>query len=115
MEKEMSNTIIDQFLDEILKVAIERLKEAKPWKEREKDQTVTMNKKDATKYLGISESSINNLIKTNKIPCLRPTGPGGRVYFRIEALDRWMSKLEEESLETIEDIFNGNGFDFKVK
>ena len=103
-----------QFLDELLKVAIDRIKETKPWEEYDKEEAVTVDKVDAAKYLGVSESTINTLLKDNKIPCIRPTGSGGRVYFRLETLDKWMTTLEEDSLKTVDDLSVSNGFEYKV-
>jgi len=114
MEEKAKQDFMDQFLDELLKVAIERIKESKPWEEHERKEAVTVDKVGAAKYLGVSESTINNLLKDNKIPCIRPTGLGGRVYFRLNSLDKWMTSLEEESLKSIEDKAFGNGFDYKV-
>jgi len=114
MDKKKQITVMDQFLDEILKVAIERISEAKPWKERESDQQITVDKKRAAKYLGLSASTIDTLLKDNKIPCIRPSGLGGRVYFRLETLNKWMTTLEKESLKSIDDLSVGNGYDYKV-
>ena len=114
MDERPKKDFMDQFLDELLKTAIERIKEAEPWDERSKDEQVTVDKTGASKYLGISTSTIDLLLKDNKIPCIRPTGLGGRVYFRLETLDKWMTSLEEESLKSVDDLSVGNGFEYKV-
>ncbi|MDM8534972.1 helix-turn-helix domain-containing protein [Clostridiaceae bacterium HSG29] len=105
MKNNEQDLIMDQFLNEIIKVAIKRIKEVKPWEDR-KEMVATVDKKGAAKYLNMSESTIDKLIKRNEIPCLRPTGVGGTIYFRYKTLDNWMEKLENQSTKKVKDLID---------
>ena len=62
----------------------------------EKIQRITLTMKEAGEYLGISYWLINQLVRRKQIPCARV---GGRVLFRVQALDEYLSKMEKESID----------------
>ena len=61
----------------------------------EKIQRTTLTAKEAADYLGISYWLITQLVRRKQIPCARV---GGRVLFRVKALDEYLSAKEEKSL-----------------
>ena len=63
--------------------------------ELQKVQRTTLTMKEASEYLGISYWLINQLVRRKQIPCARV---GGRVLFRVKALDEYLSAKEEKSL-----------------
>ena len=63
--------------------------------ELQKVQRTTLTMKEASEYLGISYWLINQLVRRKQIPCARV---GGRVLFRVKALDEYLSAKEEHSL-----------------
>ena len=64
--------------------------------ELQKIQRTTLTMKEASEYLGISYWLINQLVRRKQIPCARV---GGRVLFRVQALDEYLSKMEKESID----------------
>ena len=62
----------------------------------EKIQRITLTMKEAGEYLGISYWLINQLVRRKQIPCARV---GGRVLFRVQALDEYLNNKEQESLK----------------
>ena len=62
----------------------------------EKIQRTTLTMKEASEYLGISYWLINQLVRRKQIPCARV---GGRVLFRVQALDEYLNNKEQESLK----------------
>lgn len=62
----------------------------------EKIQRTTLTMKEASEYLGIYYWLINQLVRRKQIPCARV---GGRVLFRVQALDEYLSKMEKESID----------------
>lgn len=64
--------------------------------ELQKVQRATLTMKEAAEYLGISYWLINQLVRRKQIPCARV---GGRVLFRVQALDEYLSKMEKESID----------------
>jgi excisionase family DNA binding protein len=63
-----------------------------------KMQRTTLTAKEAAEYLGISYWLITQLVRRKQIPCSRV---GKRILFRKEALDIYLSKKENDSLEQI--------------
>lgn len=63
-----------------------------------KMQRTTLTAKEAAEYLGISYWLITQLVRRKQIPCSRV---GKRILFRKEALDIYLSKKENNSLEQI--------------
>lgn len=63
-----------------------------------KMQRTTLTAKEAAEYLGISYWLITQLLRRKQIPCSRV---GKRILFRKEALDIYLSKKENDSLEQI--------------
>ena len=62
----------------------------------ERMQRTTLTAKEAAEYLGISYWLITQLVKRKQIPCSRV---GKRILFRKEALDVYLSKKENDSIE----------------
>lgn len=46
--------------------------------------------KDAAEYLGLSVGCIHQYLYNNKIPCYKPNGKGGNIYFKKSELDNFM-------------------------
>ena len=64
--------------------------------ELQKVQRTTLTMKEAAKYLGISYWLINQLVRKKQIPCSKV---GGKYLFRVQALDEYLTKMEEESID----------------
>lgn len=56
----------------------------------------TLTMKETAEYLGISYWLVNQLVRRKQIPCARV---GGRVLFRVQALDEYLNNKEQESLK----------------
>lgn len=63
-------------------------------------QRTTLTAYEVAEYLGISYWLVLELTKQGKIP---HTKAGGRYLYRIKALDEWMDRMEQESLNTSHD------------
>lgn len=61
-----------------------------------KVERTTLTMKETAEYLGISYWLVNQLVRRKQIPCARV---GGRVLFRVQALDEYLKEKEENSLE----------------
>jgi len=60
----------------------------------------TMTAKQGARYIGLSYWKTLELVKAGKIPCIRiGDGPGGRVLFRPETLQKWLADQEAASIE----------------
>jgi excisionase family DNA binding protein len=46
--------------------------------------------KDAATYIGVTVGGIRQYIFNKKVPCYKPTGPKGNVYFKKSELDDFM-------------------------
>ena len=57
---------------------------------------ITLTMREAADYLGISYWLVNQLVRRREIPCARV---GGRVLFRVQALDEYLKEKEEKSLK----------------
>ena len=57
---------------------------------------ITLTMREAADYLGISYWLVNQLVRRKQIPCARV---GGRVLFRVQALDEYLNNKEQESLK----------------
>lgn len=55
---------------------------------------ITLTTREAADYLGISYWLANQLVRRKQIPCARV---GGRVLFRVQALDEYLNNKEQES------------------
>ena len=64
--------------------------------ELQKVQRTTLTMKEAAEYLGVSYWLINQLVRRKQIPCARV---GGRVLFRVQALDEYLKEKEENSIK----------------
>ena len=63
--------------------------------ELSKVERTTLTLKETAEYLGVSYWLVNQLVRKKQIPCARV---GGRVLFRVKALDEYLSAKEEKSL-----------------
>ena len=63
--------------------------------ELQKVERTTLTMKETAEYLGVSYWLVNQLVRRKQIPCARV---GGRVLFRVKALDEYLSAKEEKSL-----------------
>ena len=61
-----------------------------------KVERTTLTMKETAEYLGISYWLVNQLVRRKQIPCARV---GGRVLFRVRALDEYLKEKEENSLK----------------
>ena len=55
----------------------------------------TLTMKETAEYLGISYWLVNQLVRRKQIPCARV---GGRVLFRVQALNEYLKEKEENSI-----------------
>ena len=62
--------------------------------ELQKVQRTTLTMKEASEYLGISYWLINQLVRRKQIPCSKV---GGKYLFRVQSLDEYLTKMEQES------------------
>ena len=58
-------------------------------------QRTTLTMREAAEYLGISYWLINQLVKRKQIPCSKV---GGKVLFRVKALEEYLSEKEQASV-----------------
>ena len=65
--------------------------------ELEKVTRTTLTMKETAEYLGVSYWLVTQLVKRKKIPCSRV---GGKVLFRKEALDNYLQKQEDTSINS---------------
>jgi excisionase family DNA binding protein len=67
--------------------------------------------KDAAAYIGVSVGGMHQYIFNKKIPCYKPTGPKGNVYFKKTELDDFMLRnkryADYEVSEKADAILNG--------
>ena len=64
-------------------------------KELPKFERTTLTMKETAEYLGVSYWIVNQLVRRKQIPCARV---GGRVLFRVQALDEYLKEKEENSI-----------------
>ena len=64
--------------------------------ELEKVTRTTLTMKETAEYLGISYWLVNQLVRRKQIPCARV---GGRVLFRVQALNDYLKEKEENSIK----------------
>lgn len=60
-----------------------------------KVERTTLTMKETAEYLGVSYWLVNQLVRRKQIPCARV---GGRVLFRVQALDGYLKEKEENSI-----------------
>lgn len=65
--------------------------------ELEKLTRTTLTMKETAEYLGVSYWLVTQLVKRKQIPCSRV---GGKVLFRKEALDNYLQKQEDDSINS---------------
>lgn len=61
-----------------------------------KVERTTLTMKETAEYLGISYWLVNRLVRRKQIPCARV---GGRVLFRVQALNEYLTEKEENSIK----------------
>lgn len=61
-----------------------------------KVERTTLTMRETAEYLGISYWLVNQLVRRREIPCARI---GGRVLFRVQALDEYLKEKEEKSFK----------------
>jgi len=61
-----------------------------------KVERTTLTMRETAEYLGISYWLVNQLVRRREIPCARV---GGRVLFRVQALNEYLKEKEEKSLK----------------
>ena len=61
-----------------------------------KVERTTLTMKETAKYLGISYWLVNQLVRRKQIPCARV---GGRVLFRVQALNEYLREKEGNSIK----------------
>ena len=61
-----------------------------------KVERTTLTMKETAEYLGISYWLVNQLVRRKQIPCSKV---GGKYLFRVQALDEYLTKMEEESID----------------
>lgn len=61
-----------------------------------KVERTTLTMKETAEYLGVSYWLVNQLVRRKQIPCARV---GGRVLFRVQALDDYLKEKEENSIK----------------
>ena len=64
-------------------------------KELPKVERTPLTMKETAEYLGVSYWLVNQLVRRKQIPCARV---GGRVLFRVQALDEYLKEKEENSI-----------------
>ena len=60
-----------------------------------KVERTTLTMKETAEYLGISYWLVNQLVRRKQIPRARV---GGRVLFRVQALNEYLKEKEENSI-----------------
>lgn len=58
-------------------------------------ERTTLTMKEAAEYLGISYWLANQLVRRKQLPCSKV---GGRFLFRVQVLDEYLSKKEQDSV-----------------
>ena len=61
-----------------------------------KVERTTLTMRETAEYLGISYWLVNQLVRRREIPFARV---GGRVLFRVQALDEYLKEKEEKSFK----------------
>ena len=61
-----------------------------------KVERITLTMKETAEYLGISYWLVNQLVRRKQIPCSKV---GGKYLFRVQALDEYLTKMEQESID----------------
>lgn len=58
-------------------------------------ERITLNAKEAAKYLGVCYDTLLSAVRKKSIPCFQI---GRQYFFKKDTLDKWMSRLEELSI-----------------
>lgn len=61
-----------------------------------KIERTTLTMKETAECLGVSYWLVNQLVRRKQIPCARV---GGRVLFRVQALEDYLKEKEENSIK----------------
>ncbi|WP_338033013.1 helix-turn-helix domain-containing protein [Lentibacillus sediminis] len=59
----------------------------------------TMTVEETAGYLGVSKDLIYKLVRKKQIPNIKI---GGRIMFKKESIDRWLSEIEQENYYSAE-------------
>lgn len=58
-------------------------------------QRTTLSVKETSALLGVSTKLVYQLVREKNIPFVRIAG---RILFKVDSIDRWLSKQEEENV-----------------
>lgn len=58
-------------------------------------ERTTLTMKEASEYLGISYWLTNQLVRRKQLPCSKV---GGKFLFRVQVLDEYLTKKEQDSV-----------------
>lgn len=58
-------------------------------------ERTTLTMKEAAEYLGISYWLTNQLVRRKQLPCSKV---GGKFLFRVQVLDDYLTKKEQDSI-----------------
>jgi len=58
---------------------------------------ITLNATETAKVMGISRPTLYALMHREDFPCIRPTGPGGRVLIPVDGLKAWVAAQQEKT------------------
>lgn len=58
-------------------------------------ERITLTMKEASEYLGISYWLTNQLVRRKQLPCSKV---GGKFLFRVQVLDEYLTKKEQDSV-----------------
>lgn len=62
----------------------------------QKVERTTLTMKETATYLGVSYWLVTQLVKRKEIPYLKI---GGRIIFRVKALEEYLKEMEQKSLK----------------
>lgn len=58
---------------------------------------IAVNATEAAKLLGVSRTTIYQYMQREDFPCVRLSGPGGRVLIPVKGLTDWLLAQAEEA------------------
>lgn len=56
---------------------------------------LAVGSRDAARLLGLSERTVQTLVRCGQLPSIQPAGHGGRRLFRVASLDQWLIEREK--------------------
>ena len=57
---------------------------------------------DAARLIGLSERTVRDLVRSGEIRAIQPGGHGGKLLFRVAALDQWLIEMESRPCDAAE-------------